>query len=802
MQISYQWLCKHIALEESAVEIGNLLTKSGLEVEKIETFETIKGGLAGLVIGHVLTCEKHPGADKLSKTTVAIGNGIIVPIVCGAPNVGVGQKVIVATVGATLYPNEGEPFKISKAKIRGEVSEGMICAEDEIGLGKSHDGIMVLDTELPEGTPAAAYFNIKSDAIFEIGLTPNRADAASHLGVARDLKVLLHKPLIAFDEGNFHVAQQTENIEITVENTVACPRYCGVVITNLKVAPSPAWLQNALKSIGVAPLNNVVDVTNYILHDMGQPLHAFDLQKIEGKKIIVKNVMQDTPFTTLDGVVRKLSANDLMICDAAKPMCIAGVFGGKDSGVSAHTTSIFLESAYFSADSVRKTSLTHGLKTDASFRYERGTDPNMPMIALKKAAIMLKEIAGGVISSVPIDMYPTPILSFTVHTSYDRINKLIGKKIEQDFVNKTLKALEIEIVAITDGELTLSVPPYRVDVQREADITEEILRMYGYDNIELSTHLQAGYVAPFAENNSDKIQKIISDLLVGNGYFEIITNSLTKSSYAATMSLSETDVKILNPLSETLDVMRQSLVFSGLEVVLHNINRRQKDLKLYEFGKTYHLVEGKYVEKRKLAIYLTGSAAQENWKDKNKDVSFHDLKGAVSNILSKLGINKFESNNTEQLPLQYGIELIARQKTLVKMGALSKNILKTADLKQEVFYAEFDLELLEKLYSNKVVYQEIAKFPEVRRDLSIVIDKHISFDQIKSLATKQERQLLKEVSVFDVYEGDKITEGKKSYSVSFLLQNTEQTLTDEVIDKAMNKLINSFEQELGAVIRR
>ena len=801
MKISYQWLKHHIALEETPEHIADLLTRAGLEVEKVETFDTIKGGLQGIVIGHVLTCEKHPDADKLSITSVAIGNGTIVPIVCGAPNVAAGQKVLVATVGATLYPLSGEAFKISKAKIRGVVSEGMICAEDEIGLGKSHEGIMVVDTELPEGTPAAAFFNIATDAIFEIGLTPNRADAASHLGVARDLKVLLHKPIKNWDVALFPENISPMEVQVSVENVTACPRYCGLTIDGLSVASSPTWLQNALKSIGVAPINNVVDATNYILHDLGQPLHAFDLAKIEGKKIVVKNVAEGTNFTTLDGVVRKLSASDLLICDAAKPMCIAGVFGGKDSGVSNETTSIFLESAYFSPDAVRKSSLTHSLKTDASFRFERGTDPNMPLIALKKAAMLIQEIAGGNIKGL-VDLYPQTIGNFEVATSYHRINKLIGKEIEKEFVQKTLAALDIAILSDNEGELLLSVPPYRVDVQREADITEEILRIYGYDNIELGDNIYAGYVAPFAENNTDKIQKIISDLLVGNGFYEITTNSLTKSAYSASLGMAETDVKILNPLSETLDVMRQSLLFSGLEVIAHNVNRRQKDLKLYEFGKTYHWIDGKYVEKRRLALYLSGNSTAESWVGKSVAVNFHDIKSIVSSILGKTGIQKYENTVGSNGQFQYSIDLTARTKTLAYMGALGKEILKMADVKQEVFYADMDMELLEKMYTNKVVYQEISKFPEVRRDLSLVLDKQVSFEQISEIAFKQEKKLMKAINVFAVYEGDKIQEGKKSYSVSFMLQDPEQTLTDEVIDKAMNKLMATFEKEFGAIIRK
>lgn len=801
MKISYQWLKHHIGLEESPENVADLLTRSGLEVEKVETFDTIKGGLKGLVIGHVLTCEKHPDADKLSITTVAVGNGVIVPIVCGAPNVAAGQKVLVAKVGTTLYPLSGEPFKISKAKIRGTVSEGMICAEDEIGLGHSHDGILVLDTELPEGTPASAFFNIATDHIFEIGLTPNRADAASHLGVARDLKVLLQKDIKSWNSSLFSSDTTSLGVEVIIENAASCPRYCGLTISDLKVASSPSWLQNSLKSIGVAPINNIVDVTNYILHDLGQPLHAFDLGKIEGKKVIVKNVAEGTVFTTLDGVERKLSTDDLMICDAEKPMCIAGIFGGKNSGVSNGTTSIFLESAYFSPDTIRKSSLKHGLKTDASFRYERGTDPNIPLLALKKAAVMIQEIAGGNIHGL-LDFYPQPIAHFQVTTSYNRINKLIGKEIKKEFVQKTLSALEIEIISDLDGTLLLSIPPYRVDVQREADIIEEILRIYGYDNIELGNYISAGYVAPFAENNSDKIQKILSELLVGNGFYEITTNSLTKSQYSAHLGISETDVKILNPLSETLDVMRQSLLFSGLEVVLHNVNRKQKDLKLYEFGKTYHWVNGKYVEKRRIALYLSGNEGAESWSEISVAVQYHDLKSVVSNMLAKAGVQKYETSISGNGQFQYAIDIVARTKTLVSLGVLNKKILKLADIKQEVFYADIDLELLEKIYSNKVVYQEISKFPEVRRDLSLVLDRQVTFDQIREIAYKQERKYMRSINVFDVYEGDKIPAGKKSYSVSFMLQDEEQTLTDEVIDKTMTKLMDAFEKEFGAIIRK
>ncbi len=585
MKISYNWLKQHIDLSETPEEISAKLTKAGLEVESVDEFESIKGGLKGLVIGQVLTCEKHPGADKLSKTTVDVGNGTILPIVCGAPNVAAGQKVVVALVGTTMYPATGEPFKISKAKIRGEVSEGMICAEDEIGLGASHEGIMVLDTTLPLGTPAAEYFKIENDFTIEIGLTPNRADAASHLGVARDLKALLKRELKTFEPKV--TPSGTSKVEVVVENKEACPRYAGLTISGLTVRESPDWLKNRLKAIGLNPINNIVDSTNYILHDLGQPLHAFDLEKIKGNKIIIKTVSKDTEFITLDGVKRKLSDKDLMICDSEKPMCIAGVFGGQESGVSAATKSIFLESAYFSPDFVRKTSQFHGLKTDASFRFERGTDPNMPVTALLKAAQLIVEIAGGTISSAVTDIYPELVKDFKVKTSFSYITRLIGKSLEKSLIKEILTGLNIKIDSEKEDELQLSVPPYKVDVQRPADIVEEVVRIYGYDNIELSDRLSAAYLADFPEKDKDKLQKLVGSMLAGSGFNEIITNSMTKPAYAEFLGITDKSVEVMNKLSEELGVMRQSLLFSGLEIWNYNINCRKKDFKFFEFGKIY-----------------------------------------------------------------------------------------------------------------------------------------------------------------------------------------------------------------------
>jgi phenylalanyl-tRNA synthetase beta chain len=804
MKISYNWLKQHIDLSESPEETAALLTKSGLEVESLDEFESIKGGLKGLVVGEVLTCEKHPGADKLSKTTVDVGNGTVLPIVCGAPNVAAGQKVIVATVGTTVYPVSGEPFKINKAKIRGEVSEGMICAEDEIGLGTSHDGIMVLQTPLPNGTPAAEYLNIENDLVIEIGLTPNRADAASHLGVARDLRALLRRPLKAAEPVLPALEKDQLQVAIEVKNTEACPRYAGLTISNLTVAPSPEWLQNRLKSIGVHPINNVVDITNYILHDLGQPLHAFDLAKVKGNKVIVQTLPDNTAFVTLDGNKRTLRAQDLMICDGeGTPMCIAGVFGGLESGVSSSTTSIFLESAYFSPDYVRKTAQHHGLKTDASFRFERGTDPNMPVKALKKAATLLVELAGGKITSEIQDVYAKPVEHFQITTSYTYINQLIGKQLAKEEVATILKGLDIAIKeGSTADELQLSVPPYRVDVQRPADIVEEVLRIYGYDNIELSNRLSAAYLADFPEKDKDKLQKLTGSLLAATGFHEILTNSMTKPAYAAYLGIADKSVEVLNKLSEDLAVMRQSLLFSGLEVLNYNLNRRQKNLKVFEFGKVYSKEEGKYKESNRLSLLITGNLQAESWAAPNKEADFYYLNGVVQKILQKLQIADAKQQPSTELYLAQGVDYVKNNKVLVSLGKVQDKALKLADIKQPVYHAIFDADALLKAYKNTLQFKELNKYPEVRRDLSLVLEKAVSFEQIKSLALKQEKKLITDINVFDVYEGKNLGENKKAYSISFILQDYEQTLTDKVIDATMQKLMNSFEKELGAVIRK
>lgn len=823
MKISYKQLSKFILLKESPEEIGKMLTAAGLEVESIEPYEVVKGGLAGVVIGTVLTKEKHPNADSLSLTTVDIGAETPLNIVCGAKNVAAGQKVLVATIGTTIYPTSGEPLTMKKAKIRGEVSEGMICAEDELGLGTSHEGIMVLNTDLPNGTPASQYLGLETDYVFEIGLTPNRADAASHFGVARDLRVLLNRELCRPNLAEFKADNQNNVITVTVENAAACPRYAGVTVSGVTVKESPEWLKTFLKSIGLNPINNIVDITNYVLHAFGQPLHAFDSDKIAGKGLKIKNLPKDTPFKTLDGADRKLSENDLMICDAnSQPLCIAGVFGGLESGISAETKNIFLESAYFSPESVRKTSQFHGLKTDASFRFERGTNPEMVIYGLKHAALLIKELAGGEISSEISDFYPNPLKNFEFGVKYKNINRLIGKEIDKHFVRRTLKALEINISNETEEGFRVSVPPYRVDVQREADIVEEVLRIYGFNNVELSENLSTSFLANFPANDSNKLRFATTNLLAANGFNEIITNSLTKPTYSATLGLSATDIALANPLSTELSVLRQSLVQTGLEILNYNINRKQKDLKIFEFGKVYAKQDENYTEKVQLAIYLTGSKTAETWQHKTQKVDFYDLAEVVAKVLDSLGIKDIQnspltpeggimpSTSTPPSgagglgvsPFAYGLSISWRKNEIARIGLLKPTLVKQLDIKQEVFYAEIEWDYLMKKYSNKFNYSELSKFPDVRRDLSLVLDRQVSFDEIQKLAEQTEKKLLQKVNVFDVYEGENIGVDKKSYSVSFILNDKEQTLTDEAIDKVMAKLIKVYEEKLQAVIRK
>ena len=799
MKISYNWLKEFIDANKTPEEISAILTGTGLEVESVEKVQAIPGGLEGLVIGHVKESVDHPNSDHLHITKVDVGTGEDLQIVCGAANVAAGQKVVVATVGTIVYPMEGDHFKINKSKIRGEVSEGMICAEDEIGLGTSHAGIMVLDADAIPGTLAKDHFKINDDYQYEIGLTPNRADAVSHLGTARDIAAFLKIPIKKPDVSTFKVDNTSHTLEVVVENEAAAPRYAGITISGIEVKESPKWLKERLAVIGVRSINNIVDITNYVLHDLGQPLHAFDADKIAGGKVVVKNCAEGTTFITLDGIERKLSADDLMICDAEKPMCIAGVFGGANSGVSASTKNIFLESAYFNAVSVRKTAKRHGLKTDASFRFERGTDPNLPVYALKRAALLIKELAGGTISSEIYDNYPAPVEAFAVEVTYEHIDRLIGQQIPHDEIKGIIKGLDIEIVNETAEGLSLKVPPYRVDVTRDVDVVEEILRIYGYNNIHIPTQIRASL------NNSirpdkDAVQNQLADLLTANGFNEILSNSLTKSAYSNNL---DTAVKILNPLSSDLDVMRQSMLYSGLEAVAYNQNRKAADLKLYEFGKVYSVQEDKYIETQRFAIFITGNNTSEVWGQKANAVTFYNLKAIVDGIIEKINVKDFTVEDATCSKLSYGLQYMRGNKQLVKFGSVAASALKKADVSKEVFYADFNFDLIINLArKNTIIYQDVSKFPAVRRDLSMLIDKNITFGTLKQIAQKTERKLLKEVNVFDVYEGDKLPAGKKSYALSFIIEDIEKTLTDKAIDAIMQKLIYNLEKEAGAEIRK
>src|SRR5215217_1110041 len=799
MKISYNWLKQFIQTDKTPQELSLILTNIGLEVESLDTVQAVEGGLEGLVIGHVLSCVQHPNADRLRVTTVDVGGADILQIVCGAPNVAEGQKVIVATVGATVYPNEGEPFKINKSKIRGEVSEGMICAEDEIGLGVSHDGIMILPADTAVGLPAKSYFKLEDDYLFEIGLTPNRADAASHLGVARDLAAYFRTGILMPDLSGFETGTTGPEIAVAIEAADACARYTSVTISGVTVKSSPDWLQNKLKVIGIRPINNIVDITNYVLHDLGQPLHAFDADQIAGGKVLVKKCPEGTPFVTLDGVERKLSAGDLMICDAEKPLCIAGVFGGKHSGVTEATKNIFLESAYFNSVSVRKTSKRHGLKTDASFRFERGTDPEITLIALKRAALLIQELAGGVISSSVSDIYPDPVQPFDVQVSYSNINKLIGASIANEEIKSIIEALDITIAAETAEKLELKVPTYRVDVTRECDITEEVLRIYGYNNISIPTKINAS-LSYSAKPDQEQTQHVIADLLTANGFLEIWCNSLTKGAYSKNP---EEAVQILNPLSSDLNVMRQSLLMPALESVAYNLNRKVADIKFYEFGKTYHLINAQYVERPRLLIMLSGSNLSEQWNHKVSPVSFYNLKAAVDAVIGRLGISNYQSDEVKDEQFAYGLKYFRGDKVLVTFGAVTAADRKKADIDKDVFYADFDWAmLLDIVKKNKIINMEVSKYPAVRRDLSMLVDTNVSFDDLKTIAFKTERKLIKNVQVFDVYVGDKLPAGKKSYALNFTLQDEEQTLTDKQIDSVMQKIISNLAQTAKAEIRK
>jgi len=822
MKISYNWLKNYLQLDIDPEHVSRVLTDCGLEVEGIENFESLKGGLQGVFIGEVVTCVMHPNSDHLSVTTVNVGKPELLHIVCGASNVAAGQKVPVATIGTILYTGN-EPFEIKKSKIRGELSEGMICAEDELGIGDSHAGIMILDPSAKIGTTAKEYFGLYEDKVYEIGLTPNRSDATSHYGVARDLAAALNNrkeekgglKLKLPSVSEFKIDNHELPVQVIVESPEACPRYSGITMKGVKVQTSPEWLQNYLKAIGLRPINNIVDVTNFILMELGQPLHAFDADKITDHKVVVKKLNKGTKFVTLDGATRELGSEDLMICNSEEGMCIGGVFGGIHSGVTMETTNLFLESAYFDPTHIRKTSKAHGLKTDASFRFERGTDPNSTIYALKRAAMLIKEVAGGTISSEIVDVYPTPIENKQVEINFTRVNKLIGKEIEPAIIKSILESLEIKVLNQTAEGMLLSIPTFKADVDREADVIEEILRIYGYNNIEIGERLNAT-LSYRPKPDTEKLRNTIADFLVGNGFCEIMTNSLTKTDYYQDNQefLAENCVRVLNPLSRDLEVMRQTLLYGGLESIAYNYNRKASDLRFFEFGNVYRFnpekvaeqnVTKKYTERPQLAIYLTGRKEEENWKNSDANIDFFDLKKIVLSILIRLGI-KEKDITAEPLSgktIPQGLKLIVRQKKVAEFGMISPALNKQYDLRYPVYYASLNWDDIIKICgNNSITFADISKYPEVRRDLALVLNKELTFADIQRIANQYGKKILRKVNLFDVYEGEKIETGKKSYAVSFILQDEEKTLAEKEIDAFMNRLMMGFEKELGAVIRK
>lgn len=818
MNISYNWLKEFVDFDLSPNEVAAALTSIGLETGSVEEVQTIKGGLEGLVVGEVLTCVDHPNSDHLHITTVDLGNGEPVQIVCGAANVAAGQKVIVATIGTKLYDGD-ECFTIKKSKMRGVESLGMICAEDEIGVGTSHEGIIVLPSDVAAGTLAKDYYNIKSDYVLEVDITPNRADACSHYGVARDLyaylvqngyNTQLRSP---FKEG-FKVDNNELDIEVVVENSAACPRYSGITVKNVTVKESPDWLKQRLQAIGVRPINNIVDITNYIVFETGQPLHCFDAD-IVGRKVIVKNMPTGTPFVTLDGVERKLDEKDLMICNEAGPMCIAGVFGGLNSGVTEKTVNVFIESAYFNPTSVRKTARRHGLSTDASFRYERGIDPLAVVDNLKHAAMMVKELAGGEISSEIKDIYPTEFKKFDVDLKYQAVKDLVGKDIAHDTIKSIVKSLEMEIVEEHEDGIRLLVPPYRVDVQRPCDVIEDILRIYGYNNVEIPLSLKSSLSVKGAEDISYKYQNLVSEQLVGGGFNEILNNSLTRSAYYNGLECYKPEnlVMLLNPLSNDLNSMRQTLLFGGLESIAHNINHKNPDQRLFEFGNCYNFhkenkkegeVLSAYSEGARLALWICGKRVVNSWAHPDEQSSVYELKAYVENIFMRLGLDmsKVTVENSSKDIYSAALSYKMGEKLIAEIGIVSKKILKQFDIACEVYFAEINWKALVDAVKNlRVTYQEISKFPAVRRDLALLVDKAVTFEEIRRIAIDAERKLLKEVALFDVYEGKNLEAGKKSYAVYFILKDEKNTLTDKQIEKTMAKIVSSLESKLGAKLR-
>ena len=820
MTISYNWLKDYIECDLTAEQVAAALTSIGLETGDVEEVQSIKGGLEGLVIGKVLTCEPHPNSDHMHITTVDLGQGDPVQIVCGAANVAAGQKVVVATIGTKLYDGD-ECITIKKSKLRGIESNGMICAEDEIGVGTSHEGIIVLPDDVQCGTLAKDYYNVKSDYVLEVDITPNRADACSHYGVARDLYAWLvqngyHTELKRPMTDAFAVDNHELNIDIEVENTEACPRYAGVVIRNVTVKESPEWLQTKLHAIGLRPINNIVDITNYILHAYGQPMHCFDADKIKGGKIVVKTVKEGTPFVTLDGIERKLSDHDLMICNAEEPMCIAGVFGGLDSGTTEETKNVFLESAYFHPTWVRKTARRHGLSTDSSFRFERGIDPNGVIYALKEAALLVKELAGGEIASEIKDNYPNPITDFPVELTYEYVNSLIGKNIPSNVVKSIVSSLEMKIVRETDKGLSLLVPSYRVDVQRPCDVVEDILRIYGYNNVEMPLSMKSSLSVEGEEDKSVKLQNLVSEQLVGCGFNEILNNSLTASAYYDGLESFKSDnlVRVMNPLSNDLNVLRSTLLFGGLESLQYNVNRKSSDLKFFEFGNCYHYQSEKqntekalapYSEELHMGIWITGKRVDNSWAHPDEDSSVYELKAYVLNIFQRLGVclGALTFGSLTNDIYAAAISVYTRSgKLLATLGVVHKKILKKFDIDNDVYYADLNWKALMKVIHNNVVaYKEISKYPAVKRDLALLLDKNVQFAEIEKIAYETDKKLLKSVELFDVYEGKNLEAGKKSYAVSFMLQDENATLNDKQIDKFMHKLVQNLETKLNAKLR-
>ena len=821
MNISYNWLKKYLDFNLSPDELAAALTSIGLETGSVEEVESIRGGLRGIVIGKVLTCVEHPNSDHLHITTVDLGDGAETQIVCGAPNVAAGQTVVVATVGTTLYDGDKE-FAIKKSKIRGVESFGMICAEDEIGVGSSHDGIIVITEDVKPGTPAAEFYGLTSDYVLEVDLTPNRIDAASHYGVARDLAAWMS---VHTEPGNLHrpsvdafaVESAEGGVTVEVENTEACPRYTGVTVRGVTVKESPQWLKDALSTIGLRPINNVVDITNFLLHGMGQPLHCFDVAKVAGGRIVVKNAKEGEKFVTLDGVERTLDSRDLMICNAEVPMCIAGVFGGLDSGVTEATTDVFLESAYFNPTSVRKTARRHGLNTDSSFRFERGVDPNNCLYVLKLAALMVKELAGGEICGPLCDNYPVRINPAEVSLGFGYFDRLVGKHIAADTIVAILKSLEMELTEVTSEKVDMKVPTYRVDVTRPCDVVEDVLRIYGYNNVEISSSVRSALSSQTFEDQDNKLRNLISEQLCAEGFNEILNNSLTAEAYYDGLASypASNCVKLLNPLSNDLNVMRQTLLFGGLESLSHNINRKAADLAMYEFGNVYFFnpsagptaenVLAPYREASRLAIWLTGALRPGNWARPEQPATVYDMKAVVANIFARLGISPAEiklSSSSSEL-YAAGLDIATRSgKPLGTLGILAKKLAAKFDIKQEVVYCELDWHALVNLSLRKSVsYSPLAKTMPVKRDLALLLNKAVSMEQVEAAVRESERRLLREVTLFDVYEGKNLPEGKKSYAIAITLQDSEKTLNDKQIEAVMNKIIGNLTKKLGAELR-